>query len=567
MKNHIVRFTLVALWAAFLCAPAYSLPFEGHRIVMSVGNRYAAEVGEQIARDGGNVVDCAVAMELVMTVTNPTFGALGGGGFALVSMNGKIKALDFRETAPAAMTPDYYLKKAKDASITGGASVGVPGTLAGLWALHNKYGHLPWAKLVDPAIHLARHGFRMSAKVFTAARDNEKRFNPEARELFLKNGKPYLPGDTVVEAGLARALTLIRNQGPTPFYAGPIGRDIVSTVHASGGDMTLKDLKAYHVVWRKPLTWGYQGYTVYVMPPPSSGGIITIRALTLFNLRPMKTNFLSVDEFQYLAEILKRAFVDRAHMGDPDFTKMNIARLMGQDNKGLKEMDRLARSLNMKRATTSKDLAKIAGVSFLPPKTMSHEAKETSHLSVLDENGNAVSMTFTLNGNFGSGVATKKYGLMLNDEMDDFMTHPGQPNMFGLMQGPANEVQPGKRPLSSMSPTLVRDAKTHKVVMAIGAPGGPRIISSVIEVLYRVFGEHESLQAAVEAPRIHHQFLPDILYYDDDGRMPYEAIEGLRARAQNVQPGWQAHVFAVYNDNGILEGVVDTRDEGMASGF
>ena len=545
---------------------AFGLPFEGHHIVMSVANRYAAEVGQKIAEEGGNVIDCAVAMELVMFVTNPTFGALGGGGFALVSMNGQIRALDFRETAPAAMSADYYLKKAQDASITGGASVGVPGTLEGLWVLHKKYGHLPWRRLFDRAVDLARHGFRVTGKVVAAEKNNQKRFNEKARELFLKDGKPYRPGDKIVQEGLSRALISIRDHGPSPFYSGAIAKDIVDSVRASGGDMTLQDLEKYRVVWRKPLVTKYHDYQVYVMPLPSSGGLITIRALHLLDLSGIdKSPLLSVDEYHLMGAVLQRAFMDRTDMGDPDFNNFDTATLVGADSKGMAELTKLARSIRMKRATSSKDLASLMGVPFQPSKPSAHEAKETSHLSVLDENGNAVSMTFTLNGLFGSGIATKKYGIMLNDEMDDFTTHPGKSNMFGLVQGRGNDVGPGKRPLSSMSPTLV--AKNGRVVMALGAPGGPRIISSVIQVLYRVLARRQDLERAVESPRVHHQFLPDILYYDDDGRMPYEIVKGLKARWHDVKPGWQAHVFAVYGHNGILEGVVDTRDEGLASGF
>ncbi len=565
-KLHIVAITVFISLVELFSPAAFGLPFEGHHIVMSVANRYAAEAGQKTAEEGGNVVDCAVAMELVMFVTNPTFGALGGGGFALVSMNGRINALDFRETAPAAMSADYYLKKAQDASITGGASVGVPGTIAGLWALHKKYGHLPWKKLFDRAMELARRGFRVTGKVITAEKDNQKRFNQVARKLFLKDGKPYRPGDKIVQIGLSRALALIRDHGPAPFYSGTIAKDIVASVRAAGGDMTLQDIKKYRVVWRNPLVTNYHGYQVYVMPLPSSGGLITIRALHLLDLSGIdKTPLLSVDEYHLMGAVLQRAFMDRADMGDPAFNNFDTTTLVGANRKGMDEITKLARSIRLKQATSSKELASSIGVPFQVPAPTAHEARETSHLSVVDEKGNAVSMTFTLNGLFGSGIATPKYGIMLNDEMDDFTTHPGKPNMFGLVQGQGNDVGPGKRPLSSMSPTLV--AKNGRIVMALGAPGGPRIISSVIQVLYRVLARQQDLERAVEAPRVHHQFLPDTLYYDDDGRMPYEIVRGLKTRWHEVKPGWQAHVFAVSNLNGILEGVVDTRDEGLASGF
>ncbi len=561
------QFKLFCVVAGFAFTSVFStravaLPFEGHRIVMSVANRYAALAGQDIAEHGGNVVDCAIAMVLVMAVTNPTFGALGGGGFALVKMNGPVRALDFRETATAAMTPTYYLKKARNASITGGASVGVPGIVAGLWALHKRYGHLPWKMLFTRALFLARHGFRLSGKVYDALLSNKKRFNLKARELFLKDGKPYLPGSIIVQKGLWQALRMIRDRGANAFYSGPIARDIVKAVRATGGDMVMNDLNKYHVVWRKPLVTQYHGYAVYLMPPPSSGGIITIRALRLLDLSGIdKTPILSANEFSLMGQVLERAFMDRSDMGDPAFVNMKLSTYINPVR-----LRKLAGSIRMNHVMSAKELAAYMGVPFHPAKMPGEpEARETTHLSVLDSKGHAVSMTYTLNGNFGSGVATSKYGIMLNDEMDDFTTHPGKPNMFGLIQGKSNDVQAGKRPLSSMSPTLV--AKNGKIIMALGAPGGPRIISSVIQVLYRVLARHEALEPAIEAPRVHHQFLPDILYYDDDGRMPYDAIKILKTRWPQVKAGWQAHVFAVMNVNGILQGVVDTRDEGLAAGF
>jgi gamma-glutamyltranspeptidase/glutathione hydrolase len=295
------------------------------------------------------------------------------------------------------------------------------------------------------------------------------------------------------------------------------------------------------------------------MPPPSSGGIIAIRALKLFDLVGInKTPLLSIDEYHLMAEVLQRAFRDRTEIGDPDHFSVPMQSLL--DETRLKKM---AQSVKLARATTSEQLK---AVDPMPATTESTEKPQTTHISLLDRDGHALAMTFTLNGDYGSGVASEKYGIFLNNEMDDFTTHPGQPNMFHLTQGPGNQVEAGKRPLSSMTPTLVE--KDGKVIMAVGAPGGPRIVSAVIQVLYRALGRNQSLERAVESPRVHHQFMPDKVFIDDDDRMPYEIVQGLKARHHDVQPTWWiGRVFAVRNNNGVLEGVVDTRAEGAATGF
>ncbi len=534
---------------------AQAQPLKGSEIVMSVANAHAAEFGQKIAEAGGNPVDVAVAMVLTMSVTNPTFAALGGGGFAVVKIGNKVTALDFRERAPAAMGPEYYKSKSKEASITGGAAVGVPGIPAGLWELHKRYGRLPWARLFDEALELATHGFRMTGHVSENSKHNAARFNNRAKALFLKNAsEAYRPGEKVLQKDLANALREFKTKNVNGFYAGVVAKDIVDSVKASGGDLTLKDLADYKVIWRDPLTLDYHGHKLYLMPPPSSGGIVIETALKLLDkIGASKSPLYSVDEFHLISEVEARAFRGRDLIADPDHNVVPIAKLIGDET-----IAELAKTIRKDVATL------VEPIRAADQQTESREKPQTTHLSVLDSHGNAVAMTVTLNGNFGSGVATEKFGIMLNNEMDDFTTHPGEPNMYGLVQGLGNVVGPGKRPLSSMSPTLVE--KEGKVVMAIGAPGGPRIITSVMQVLYRVLDRGQSLEAAVEAPRVHNQLLPRKVFIDAD-RFSYETKEGLKARKNIIEEDWQALVYAVRNVGGVLEAVVDTRAEGAVSGY
>lgn len=554
MRKVFVRtfFVFLITNLALLTAPL-ALPFKGNTLVMSAANRYAVQAAEKIAENGGNPVDVAVTLVLAMAVTNPTFAALGGGGFALIKMGKNVEVLDFRERAPLATSPDYYKDKPKDASITGGAASGVPGLPAGLWALHKKYGKIHWSQLFDAPIKLAQSGFRLSGEQSSDFVENHPRFNTAAKKYFLKNGLiPYKPGEILVQKNLSKALSEMRNRNIQPFYTGRIARDIVDTVRSNGGDMTLKDLENYKVVWRTPLQTTYAGHKIYLMPPPSSGGIAIKTALSLIEQLDLKKYAeRSVDEFHMLGQILSRSFRGRTQVADPDHAIVNVEQLLSQ-----KYLDELAKSISIKTATAIEPLSDDA--------TEPQESTETTHLSVIDKFGNAVAMTFTLNGKLGSGVATENFGIMLNNEMDDFTTVLGEPNMFGLIQGQKNSVAPGKRPLSSMSPALVE--KNGKIVLAVGAPGGPRIISSVVQIIYRILGRNMNIETAVEAPRVHHQILPNKLFVDENRFSP-EILEGLRARKHIVEESWAARIFVVRNNNGILEAATDTRGEGATGGL
>ncbi len=536
-----------------LSTPAQALPFRGTEIVMSAASPIAVQNAQKVAEAGGNVVDVAVALVLNMSVTHSTFAALGGGGFALVRMGKNTEVLDFRERAPNATSPNYFKSLPKEASVTGGAAVAVPGLPAGLWALHQKYGKLHWSRLFDSAILLAQKGYRVSGDYAEDLATNASRFNSGAKKHFLKADlTPYRPGELHIQKNLAKVLSEMRNRNTAAFYDGRVAKDIVDTVRAAGGTLTLQDLRDYKVVWRAPLTLEYEGHKIYMMPPPSSGGIVMATALKLIEKLHLKElPERGYEEAHLLGQVLSRAFRSRTLVADPDYVSVPTDQLLSSAT-----LDELYKSISRTEAKPLAPIKEAGGGAT--------ESAETTHLSVLDKFGNAVSMTITLNGDFGSAVATEGSGIMLNNEMDDFTTRPDEPNMYGLVQGKGNSVAPGKRPLSSMSPTLVE--KGGRIVMAIGAPGGPRIISAVTQTLYRTLGRKQSLESAIESPRVHHQLLPDKLFLDK-GRFTPEALEALRAKKNIIEESWQARVFGVQNINGILEGVVDTRGEGAAAGF
>lgn len=533
------------------CFSAQSVPLEGHKVLISAANPYAVEAGRKVAGKGGNAVDVAVTVGLTLSVTSPFFGALGGGGFAMVKMDGAPEALDFREVAPAAMGKDYYLNLPKTASTVGAHAVGVPGVPAGLFALHKKYGKLAWSQLFEEPIRLARQGFPVSGEWVEKTKGETENFNASAKKRFLKkDGTDYKPGEILKQPDLAKALELLRDKKTEGFYSGPVAKDIVDSIAAGGGKMTLADLKNYKVRWLAPLVTDYEGHKVYLMPPPSSGGVVIMSALKMIEKLNVKAKpALSADEFHLLAEIEARAFRGRSLLGDPDFNKNPVTFLTSQTY-----VDQVTKDVSLKKAVALKPLQD----------SEIKESTETTHYTVLDSSGRSVAITTTLNGDYGSGMASDKFGIALNNEMDDFTTRPGEPNMYGLIQGSANAVEPGKRPLSSMSPTLVM--KDDKVVVSMGAPGGPRIISGVLQVLYRVIGRGMNIDSAVQAPRVHHQFLPNKIFVDANRFSP-EVLQSLRDRGHAVDEGWMAKVYIVrLRPDGLLEGAYDSRGEGAVGG-
>ena len=551
MKNLICT-----LLVSLSCSVAFSVPTEGQKIIVAGPSPYSAEIARDIYKQGGNVVDVAVAVALGLSVTSPYYASLGGGGFALVELGKGVEALDFRETAPAVAHKDLYKDQSKTASVDGGLAVGVPGIPAGLKALHERYGKLPWKKLFTHAEKLATEGFLVSGEWSNNANSEWKRFNSAGKRIFAKSkgDSPLLPGDLLKQPELAAALKKFKEQGSDGFYKGEVAKDLVQAVKATGGVIELSDLSAYKVRWLKAMETTYLGHTVYMMPLPSSSGVVMTMALKLAERMKLSTVApLSSSEMHLWGEILKFSFRQRMDLGDPDFSKKNLQEI---DYEGLANQF-------VEKFKTDKTMKLESSVAQTPKET------QTTHFSVLDSKGNSVAMTITLNGMHGSGVMTPRFGIMLNNEMDDFNTKPGQPNQFGLIQGEANNVEAGKRPLSSMSPTLVK--KDGKVILSLGSPGGPRIISSVLQVLHRVIGNGFDIDQAIQSPRVHHQFLPDKLFIDKRKVSP-DTIDALTKRGHKIEEAGIAKVYGVHvrdsktNDK-ILEGAFDSRGEGGVGGF
>ncbi len=546
---------LVLLTVSMIVFQAKAVPSEGQEIMISAPSPYAVEVGKKIHKLGGNIADVTVAIGLSLAVTSPYYAALGGGGFALLKLGKKVEVLDFREVAPMDTHKEYYLEKGKGASQTGGAAVGVPGWPKGLEELHKKYGKLHWSQIVDPAIELAEKGFYVSGSWYRHTLKAKDRFNKGGKQVFFKKGeKPYLPGELFKQKELTKALKEIRNRGSEAFYSGRIAQDLIKTVKNSGGHLSIKDLAQYKVKWREPLKTQFMDHTLYLMPPPSSGGVVLKSALYMIEkLKLQQYPSFSVDELHLLAEVMSRSFSLRSELGDPEFHKNNLETVLSSKN-----LDQLIKTIQKDKVVSLKPASSSK-------KESKEESKETTHFSVMNSKGQAISLTVTLNGNYGSAVVSEQFGIALNNEMDDFTTQPGQPNMFGLIQGEGNLVEAGKRPLSSMSPTLVE--KKGKIIMSIGAPGGPTIINGVLQALYRVLVSGMNIDEAIQAPRIHNQYLPEQLLVDSNRFFPMTLNE-LEKRGHKIKQGWVARVSGVrINDDGFLEGSHDLRGEGASGGY
>jgi gamma-glutamyltranspeptidase/glutathione hydrolase len=546
---------LLCITLVLFVTAVQAVPGEGTRIMISAPSNYAVDAGKAASAKGGNLIDVAVAVGLTLAVTNPSNASLGGGGFALVNMGEAVEVLDFREAAPAATSPEFYLDLEKGASWNGGTAVGVPGVAAGLWALHQKYGKLEWSTLFDTAMTLALDGIEVSGTESRYSETQKDRFNPAGLSHFFKTPEQHFrPGEVLKQPALAQALKLLRDKGAQGFYQGEVARDIASTVQANGGVITVEDLAAYRVRWLQPLQTEFNDHKLYMMPPPSSGGAVIKAAFELFDRIDIQRQApLSVDELHLMAEVLNRAFRGRALLGDPDYHANPFDTILSDAY-----FDEMALSIDKSRAVQLHPLQDKA----------LDDSNETTQFSILDIDGNAISLTVTLNGSYGSGVVSEKFGISLNNEMDDFTTRPGEPNMFGLVQGYGNRVQPGKRPLSSMSPTLVE--KDGRIVMTLGAAGGPRIISSVIQTIYRVLVTGLDIDRAVQFPRVHHQFLPNKLYLDEYKFAP-EVVTGLQQRGHETvpqRPSYLGRVKAVrLNDRNYLEASFDNRSEGAVGGY
>jgi gamma-glutamyltranspeptidase/glutathione hydrolase len=525
-----------------------------HAMVVS-NSELASAAGEEIMKRGGNAVDAAVATGFALAVTYPFAGNIGGGGFMVIHLaDGRAAAIDYREVAPLAATRDMYLDasgKLTNKSVLGALAVGVPGAVAGMSAALAKYGTMSLHDVMQPAIRLASQGFVVDSALnrsLTGSRNKLTQF--AGAKVFFPNGAAPAPGSMLVQADLARTLTLIADQGPKAFYTGPIADQLVAEQKHDGGVITKEDLAKYTPLWREPIKGTYRGYTLYTMPLSSSGGITMLEVLNQLETWPTMPAFGSAQYEHLLAETFRRAFIDRnTKLADPAFVKVPVAELTSKDY-----ARKLASTIDPHHATPS------------PTFTASAEPMHTTHYSVVDAMGNAVSTTTTLNSGYGSGAFVDGAGFFLNDEMDDFAAQPGKANQFGLVQGEANAIQPGKRMLSAMSPTIVL-GRDGKLLMVVGAAGGPTIITSVTEVILNVLDHHMSLADAMYAPRVHHQAWPDALTYEQGG-LTKATLDSLTAMGHHLTPIRSlANVNAILRGSGGWEGVVEPRGGGGAVGY
>ncbi len=522
---------------------------------------HATDAGEKVLESGGNAVDAAVAVAFTLAVTHPSAGNLGGGGFMLVRFaDGKSSFLDFRERAPAAASRNMYLdadgKPTRD-SIVGYKASGIPGTVRGMEYAHEKWGKKPWKQLITPAIDLAAKGFPVSwglAQSLQSRGTSEKLAQFEdSKRIFLKGGTYYQPGENLVQPQLAATLKRIRDKGAKDFYEGETAKLLVADMASHGGLLTRDDLKNYKALERTPLTGKYRGYDVLTSPPPSSGGVGILQMLgVLEGTDYFKAGAGSASEVHMLAETMRRYFADRSeYLGDPDFFKVPISTLLNP-----KYILSLRESINPDHATPSDQIK--------PGKLATFESMETTHFSIVDAQGNAVSVTYTLNAGFGSGVTATKLGFLLNDEMDDFAPKPGEANMFGLIQGEANAIAPRKTPLSSMVPTIV--SKEGKLFLVVGSPGGPTIINTVLQTILNAIDFKMNAQEAVDQPRIHHQWMPDVLSLEKT--FSPDTMDLLRAKGHQlrIQPAI-GEIAAILYDGTWLQGAADGRVEATAKGY
>ncbi len=525
-----------------------------HAMVVS-GSPIASEVGREILRRGGNAVDAAVAVGFALAVVHPEAGNIGGGGFMIIRPAfGAIKALDYRETAPARATRDMYLDAAgepTDRSITGQLSVGVPGAVAGLTAAHRRYGRLPFRDVIGPAIRLARDGFTVDDYRSESIADEAERLLrfPASRASFLPDGKPPRPGSTLRQPDLAATLGAIRDGGARGFYTGRVADLIVAEMARGGGLISHADLASYRAVWRAPVLLRYRNYSIASMPPASSGGVTMGEILNIMEGFSPLPPFGSAALLHREAEAMRRAFTDRnRYLGDPAFVRNPLGRLLSKQ---------YAASLRAEIGARASSTPEFETVPTGGP--------STTHFSVVDSAGNAVSCTTTLNDSYGSAVTVTGAGFLLNDEMDDFATAPGRPNMYGLVQGEANAIAPGKRMLSAMTPSVVLDP-AGQLLMVVGTPGGPRIITMVYHVISNVIDHHMPLAQAVAAPRVHHQGLPDSLFVEQGGFAP-GTLDSLRAVGHGVAVGGRwGDVEAIVRTRDGWEGVSDPRRGGGGAG-
>src|ERR1700691_2175016 len=571
----LIRFFTLCSLCAVLAASVAAAPLRPTHappaIVTSV-HELASRAGLEILRFGGNAIDAAVATGFALAVVHPQAGNIGGGGFMLFrTADGKSHFIDFRERAPAAATANMYLDAqgnvVKDSSQVGYKAIGVPGSVAGLIYAQKQYGKLSIEKVVAPAIKLARDGFPLAYEdTQDLKKDAYLAQFPESKRIFLRDGNFYQPGEIFKQPELARTLERLA-EDPDDFYDGAMARELAAGIHKGGGLVTVEDLAAYEVKEREPVRGSYRGYDIISAPPPSSGGVALVEILNIlegFDLAKLGNR--SGDAIHLEVEAFRRAFYDRADfMGDPDYAKVPVAQLIDK-----KFAAAWRDSIDPNHATPSGalkrpsfgELERVAQ----SPSAAAPEPQNTTHYSVVDADGNAVAVTTTLNESFGSRVTAEGLGFLLNDEMDDFAAKQGVPNAFGLIQGPANAIGPGKRPLSAMAPTIV--LKDGKLFLVLGTPGGPTIITTVANVLIGVVDFALDIQQAVNAPRFHHQWFPDQILVED--RLSPDTMNILQSKGHklNVRHFWgDGECIMVDSKSGERLAGADGRNNGKAVGY
>jgi gamma-glutamyltranspeptidase/glutathione hydrolase len=546
---------------------AWREPVRAKNAMVASQHPLASQIGVEVMKRGGNAVDAAIAVAIALAVVYPEAGNLGGGGFMLIRMkDGATHAIDYREMAPLAATRDMYVDKngelirGEGSSTIGYRASGVPGTPAGLDLAYRRFGSkkLTWSQLIEPSRLLAQNGYKLSyrlANLFKAYKDNLSKY-PESNRIFLNNGKYYEEGDLFKQPELAQVLARMQKTGIKDFYEGQTAKLIAEDMKRNNGLITLEDLKGYTPKERTPLRSTYRGYEIISMPPPSSGGIAMFQVLNMLEKHDVKKmGYNSAEKYHLLTEAMRRAFADRAeYLGDPDFTKVPTLELINK-----KYSERIGATIDLTKASKSADIKHGNPLA---------ESSETTHFTVVDKDGNTVSNTYTINDLYGSAVTIKGTGILMNDEMDDLAARPGVPNMFGLIQGEANAVAPKKRPLSSMTPTIVL-RKNGTVWFALGARGGPRILTTVLQAVSNVIDHEMNIQAAIDAPRIHHQWFPDQIYFEPYGMSPdtRKILENMGHKFAPA-PSFIASATAIMIDEkGVKLGAIDARSDGEAIGY
>ncbi|MGI8542605.1 MAG: gamma-glutamyltransferase [Aridibacter sp.] len=576
MKNIIISklivfslfLSLAFLPNSFETKAAWGDPVRGKNAMVASQHELASKIGIDIMKKGGNAVDAAIAVGFALAVVYPEAGNLGGGGFMVIrTKDGKATTIDYREMAPKLATRDIYvdekgeLIRGEGGSIIGYRAAGVPGTPAGFEYALKKYGSgkISWSQLIEPSRKLAEDGYVLSyrlAELFKSYKGNLEKYE-DSKKVFLNNGNFYEEGDLFKQTDLAKTLSRMQKNGAKEFYEGETAKLIASDMQKNKGLITLQDLKNYVVKERVPVRGNYRGHEIISMPPPSSGGIVLVQILNMLEQYDLdKMGYNSAAKYHILTEAMRRAFADRAeYMGDPDFASIPTSQLIQKDY-----AIQRSKSINLSKASNSKEIK----FGEIPKK----ESMDTTHYTVVDKDETVVSNTYTINNLYGSAVTAKGTGVLLNDEMDDFAAQPGKPNLFGLVQGERNAVGAMKRPLSSMTPTIVLK-KDGTFWFALGARGGPRIITAVLQATINMIDHKMNIQEALDAPRIHHQWLPDMILYE-----PYGISNDTRTILEKYghkfadNAGNLASATAVaVDENGVRLGAIDSRSDGRAVGY